>query len=305
MGEAARRDLQAEVRSQQVSDLRQRHPHLRVQLDDQRDHAATELHASRAEGVGRLQLMAALHPTPTPQAVPDLDVEATHDRAHHGQVFLNTATPPGSLPPPRRSPGTSRKPVPRASHRLVPGVGDGLDGRTPRRTAFRDPDRDPAAGPWQTARPGGDPRADSRPTAASDAHSPAAAGRSSVPGACCRAHAASARPAAVRLRRPASQPEAPAPSDPRSSRQQLCHKSQNCTTVNILTAEAEPGNRRPSRLLLVTKPLSVTRCGSVLCYCARDSGIGFALPLRQTASCRWPGSSRRTHRDSSRTRAAS
>ena len=95
VGEAARRDLQPEVGSQQVSDLRQRHSHLRVQLDDQRDHAGTKLHARRAEGVGRLQLMAALHPTPTPQAVPDLDVEATHDGAHHGQVFLILRRHPG------------------------------------------------------------------------------------------------------------------------------------------------------------------------------------------------------------------
>ena len=88
VGEAARRDLQAERGPQQVGHLRQRHPHLRVQLDDQRDHPGTELHARRAQRVGGLQHVVALHPPLTLRAVADLDVEAPHDRAHHGQLFL-------------------------------------------------------------------------------------------------------------------------------------------------------------------------------------------------------------------------
>ena len=88
VGEAARRDLQAERGPQQVGNLRQRHPHLRVQLDDQRDHPGTELHARRAQRVGGLQHVVALHPPLTLRAVADLDVEAPHDRAHHGQLFL-------------------------------------------------------------------------------------------------------------------------------------------------------------------------------------------------------------------------
>ena len=88
VGEAARRDLQAERGPQQVGHLRQRHPHLRVQLDDQRDDRGTELHARRAQRVGGLQHVVALHPPLTLRAVADLDVEAPHDRAHHGQFFL-------------------------------------------------------------------------------------------------------------------------------------------------------------------------------------------------------------------------
>ena len=88
VGEAARRDLQAERGPQQVRDLRQRHPHLRVQLDHQRDDPATELRARRAQRVRGLQDVAALHPSLTLRAAADLDVEAAHDRAHHGQFFL-------------------------------------------------------------------------------------------------------------------------------------------------------------------------------------------------------------------------
>ena len=59
-----------------------------MQLDDQRDDRGTELHARRAQRVGGLQHVAALHPPLTLRAVADLDVEAPHDRAHHGQLFL-------------------------------------------------------------------------------------------------------------------------------------------------------------------------------------------------------------------------
>ena len=69
VGEAARRDLQAERGPQQVGNLRQRHPHLRVQLDDQRDDRGTELHARRAQRVGGLQHVVALHPPLTLRAV--------------------------------------------------------------------------------------------------------------------------------------------------------------------------------------------------------------------------------------------
>ena len=52
--EAARRHVDAELRPQQVGDLRQRHTHLGVQLDD-RDDAGAELHAG-GERVGGLHL---------------------------------------------------------------------------------------------------------------------------------------------------------------------------------------------------------------------------------------------------------
>ena len=88
VGETARRDLQAERGPQQVRHLRQRHPQLRVQLDDQRNDPGTELHARRAQRVGGLQNVAALHPPLTLRAVADLDVEAPNHRAHDGQFFL-------------------------------------------------------------------------------------------------------------------------------------------------------------------------------------------------------------------------
>ena len=88
VGKTARRDLQAERGPQQVRHLRQRHSQLRVELDHQRDHPGTELHARRAQRVGGLQDVAALHPPLTLRAVADLDVEAPHHRAHHGQFFL-------------------------------------------------------------------------------------------------------------------------------------------------------------------------------------------------------------------------
>ena len=59
-----------------------------MQLHDQRDHPGTELHARRAQRVGGLQHVVALHPPLTLRAVADLDVEAPHDRAHLGQFFL-------------------------------------------------------------------------------------------------------------------------------------------------------------------------------------------------------------------------
>ena len=88
MGEATRGDLQPERGPQQVRDLRQRHPHLGVQLDHQRHDRGAELHARRPQRVGGLQRVPALHPPLTPRAVADLDGEAPHNRAHHGQVFL-------------------------------------------------------------------------------------------------------------------------------------------------------------------------------------------------------------------------
>ena len=88
VGQAARRHLQVEVPPQQVGDLRQRHAHLRVQLDDQRDDAGAELRRGGAQPIGGLQGVAALHAPPTLRAVPDLDIELAHEGAHLGQVLL-------------------------------------------------------------------------------------------------------------------------------------------------------------------------------------------------------------------------
>ena len=86
--QTARGDVQAERVAQQVGDLRQRRAHHRVQLDHQRGDAGTELRAGRAQGVGSLQRVPALHAPLTLRAVADLDIEAAHERTHRGQVFL-------------------------------------------------------------------------------------------------------------------------------------------------------------------------------------------------------------------------
>ena len=84
----ARSDVQAERVAQQAGDLRQRHAQLRVQVYGQPGDARTELHAGRAQRIGGLQRMPALDAPSALRAVAHLDVEAAHERAHHGQVFL-------------------------------------------------------------------------------------------------------------------------------------------------------------------------------------------------------------------------
>ena len=88
VSQAARHHLQVEVPPQQVGDLRQRHPHLRAQLDDQRDDAGAKLRRGGAQRVGGLQGVAPLHAAPTLRAVPDLNVKLAHEGAHLGQVLL-------------------------------------------------------------------------------------------------------------------------------------------------------------------------------------------------------------------------
>ena len=86
--EATGGDLHAEPRPQQAGDLGQRHAHLGVQLDDERGEPGAELHRSRPEGVGYLEAVAALHAPPAPRTAADLDVEAAHDGADSGELFL-------------------------------------------------------------------------------------------------------------------------------------------------------------------------------------------------------------------------
>ena len=128
VGEAARRHVDAELRPQQVGDLRQRHTHLGVQLDDQGDDAGAELHAGGAQRVGGLQRVAALHTPLTLRAVADLDVKTTHEGAHPRAVLPDTATPRGSLRPRRRSPDRPSGPAPGGSRRPAPAGGGGPAG---------------------------------------------------------------------------------------------------------------------------------------------------------------------------------
>ena len=77
-----------------------------------------------------------------------------------------------------------RNRCPRGSRQPAAGTGGSPAGRTPHRPAVRDAPRDLAAGPWQTARPAGDPPGVPRPTAVSGARPLASGGRSLVAGAC-------------------------------------------------------------------------------------------------------------------------
>ena len=95
--------MQAEPGLQQVGDLGQRHAAVRVQLRDQRDHTGAELCAGCPQRVGCLQGVPALDTPPTLRAVADLDVEAVHQRAHRGKVFLICDAAPVTLTAPPRS----------------------------------------------------------------------------------------------------------------------------------------------------------------------------------------------------------
>ena len=90
----------AEAGLQQVGDLGQRGVRRRVcNSTTSADHTGAELCAGRPQRVGGLQGVAALDPPPTLRAVADLDVEAAHQRAHRGKVFLIAVPPRRSLRP--------------------------------------------------------------------------------------------------------------------------------------------------------------------------------------------------------------
>ena len=128
--EAAGGDVHAEPGPQHVRDLCQRDPQLGVQLDGERDGPGAELHAGRAQSVGGLEAVAALHAAPTLRTVADLDVEAAYDGVHRREIFLilrghaghfDGAAAGGTrlgdagrmgLVDPRRTPAASLPPVP-------------------------------------------------------------------------------------------------------------------------------------------------------------------------------------------------
>ena len=126
-----------------------RHPQLRVQFDHQRDDPGTELHARRAQRVGGLQDVAALHP-PSDTASsgrPRCRSAAPPDAPR--AVLPGTATPRGSLRPRPRNPGTSWEPAPRGSRQSASGAAGSRDGHTSLRSSVRVARRFLAAGPWQ------------------------------------------------------------------------------------------------------------------------------------------------------------
>ena len=86
--QAALGHVQSELGPQNADDLLQRHAQLGVQLDDQRGDVRTQLGGSRAQRVGGLQGVPALHAPLALRAVAHLDVEAPHEGMHRRQVFL-------------------------------------------------------------------------------------------------------------------------------------------------------------------------------------------------------------------------
>ena len=148
--EAAGGDVHAEPGPQHVRDLGQRDPQLGVQLDGERDGPGAELHAGRAQSVGGLEVVAALHAAPTLRTVADLDVEAAYDGVHRREIFLilrghaghfDGAAAGGTrlgdagrmgLVDPRRTPAAALPPVPctgssawMPAAALPPGLGEG------------------------------------------------------------------------------------------------------------------------------------------------------------------------------------
>jgi len=85
---SARRDRQAEPLAPQARDLRVGQTEILVEDDGERDRLRPELHGGRAQRIGRLQRMPALHAALTRPTVSDRDAEAPHDRPLHRQLFL-------------------------------------------------------------------------------------------------------------------------------------------------------------------------------------------------------------------------
>ena len=88
LDQAALGHVQAELGLQNADDLLHRHAQLGVELGDQRGDVRTQLRAGRAQRVGGLQGVPALHAPLTLRAVAHLDVEAPHEGTHLRQVFL-------------------------------------------------------------------------------------------------------------------------------------------------------------------------------------------------------------------------
>ena len=151
-----------------------------------------------------LQLVPALHSPPTLPAVADLDGEAPYDRAHDGQVFLILRRLAVHRHRAAAVRDISSESAPRGSRRPAPAAGGSRGGHTPHRLAVRAACRYLAAGPWRTARLGGDPPDGPRPTAASGARSLASGGHSPAAVGCSCAATGPSRAAGSRCRAPAA-----------------------------------------------------------------------------------------------------
>ena len=86
--QAAFGHVQSEPGPQHAGGLPQRQARLGVQFGGQRGDVRPPLHAGRAERIGGLQGVPALHAPPALRATAHLDVEAAHQGAHVRHVFL-------------------------------------------------------------------------------------------------------------------------------------------------------------------------------------------------------------------------
>ena len=97
--EPAGRDVQAKPFAKQRADFRDRQSELRMENSGEGHHLRAELRGGRAQRIGRLQGMAALHAATTRLAATNLDRKGAHDRADDRQIFLILAGGTGPAQP--------------------------------------------------------------------------------------------------------------------------------------------------------------------------------------------------------------
>ncbi len=88
MDERASGDPQPEVIAEQRHDVRQRQAHPLVQDHHECGGLGADLHRGGAEGLRRLQRMAALHAPAAGRTRPHVDAKLAHDGTHDRQIFL-------------------------------------------------------------------------------------------------------------------------------------------------------------------------------------------------------------------------
>lgn len=97
--EAARRDVEAKAVAKQGADFGEWQAQLRVQHRRERDRLRPKLRRGRAQRIGRLQRMPALHAATTGAAATNLDRKRAHDRLDDRQVFLVLLRAAGAAEP--------------------------------------------------------------------------------------------------------------------------------------------------------------------------------------------------------------
>ncbi len=128
--QAARRDRQPEALPPQPRDLAIRQPEVFIEDHRQRDRLRSELHGGGAERVGRLQRMAALHPSMTRAAASDVHVEAAHERDAARGALPDNGWRCAHAESARRRRDTAAATRRRRCRRRAPGYADALSAHT-------------------------------------------------------------------------------------------------------------------------------------------------------------------------------